>query len=63
MDIILDLKTVNLSKEDFISLLMDNRLFTTLSDLFDERREEDEDFFVFSLLLLFHLLFFLFKNY
>lgn len=53
MDFILDLKTVNLSKAEFINLLMNNQLFTILGDLFDERKEEDEDFYVFFILSFF----------
>lgn len=48
-----DLKTVNLSKAEFINLLMEIKLFTTLSNLFDEKKEEDEDFSVFFFSLIY----------
>lgn len=45
-DFFKDLETVQLTKAEFINLLMESKLFTTLTDLFGEREEEDEDFFV-----------------
>lgn len=46
MDVYLDLKAVNLSKAEFVKILMNNQIFSALSDFFNERKEEDEDFFV-----------------
>lgn len=45
--ICIDLKTVHLTKAEFINLVMESKLFTVLSDLYDEREEEDDDFFVY----------------
>lgn len=42
----LDLKTVQLSRAEFFNLLMENKFFTSLADLFEEKREENEDLFV-----------------
>lgn len=46
LNIVLDLKTVNINKAEFINLLMECKIFTVFSDLYNEIKEEDEEFFV-----------------
>lgn len=58
----LDLKTVQLTKTEFINILIENKLFTTLSDLFNEKWEEDEDFFVYFYSLISQILIFVHYN-
>lgn len=42
MDLYLDLKTVNLSKGEFVNILTSNQLFATLCKFFSEEKEKDE---------------------
>lgn len=42
----LDLETIGLTKEEFINIIIENKIFSILSDIFVEENEEDKDFLV-----------------